>query len=353
MEETLKLSIRVSLILVILLSLSSILGTWVYIEFLNSEDTVEESPYLYRISNKDMITVDIKTKQKELSIEKRDDRDGLWFFKTLINTPLNLNRWGGFTFLLQGPITDRFIDDSETNRSKFGLDDPSLFLNIGLSDGSNIELELGDKTPDGAYHYALVNGRSSIMTVDVSWGEVIQKLANIPPLPDWYFSLDPITVTEVVFYINGEILKAYGFVKSNPDENFRKWEECKLLIDQETNQPYLEIEPCVGKKIDDQKLLINLVKHISKPDFDGVALDGTGLKSPQEFAKFGTTSDSPHIFLRTEGFDSRGRKILSRVAITFGSDTSDGNHVYVVPQDGEDVILADKKWVQEIIKNFY
>ena len=122
-EETLKLSIRVSLILVILLSLSSILGTWVYIEFLNSEDTVEESPYLYRISNKDMITVDIKTKQKELSIEKRDDRDGLWFFKTLINTPLNLNRWGGFTFLLQGPITDRFIDDSETNRSKFGLDD--------------------------------------------------------------------------------------------------------------------------------------------------------------------------------------------------------------------------------------
>ena len=85
------MSIRVSLILVILLSLSSILGTWVYIEFLNSEDTVEESPYLYRISNKDMITVDIKTKQKELSIEKRDDRDGLWFFKTLINTPLNLN----------------------------------------------------------------------------------------------------------------------------------------------------------------------------------------------------------------------------------------------------------------------
>ena len=353
MEETLKLSIRLSLILIILLSLSSILGTWIYIEFQNSEDIIEESPYLYRISNKDMITVDIKTKRKELSIEKRDDRDGLWFFKTLINTPLDLNRWGGFTFLLQGPLTDRLIDDSETNRSKFGLDNPSLILNIGLSDGSSIELALGDKTPDGSHHYALVEGRSSIMTVDVSWGEVIQKLADIPPLPHWYYSLDPITVTEVVFYLNGKISKAFGFVKSNPDQEFRKWEECKLLMDQETDQPYLEIEPCMGKQIEDQNLLKNLINHISKPDFDGVALNGTGLKGPQEFAEFGATSDSPHIFLRTEGFDAKGKKIISRVAITFGSNSSDGNHIYVVPQDGEDVILADKKWAQEILNNFY
>ena len=57
--------------------------------------------------------------------------------------------------------------------------------------------------------------------------------------------------------------------------------------------------------------------------------------------------------VKVKFFDNIPVKKAIIVAITFGSDTSDGNHVYVVPQDGEDVILADKKWVQEIIKNFY
>ena len=118
MEETLRLSIRISLVLVILLSLSSILGTWLYLEVYNSEDTNDkESPYLYRISNKDMTAIHIKTKINEISVEKREDQQGLWFFTSLINTPLNLNRWGGFTFLLQGPLTSRFKQPSGSTRS--------------------------------------------------------------------------------------------------------------------------------------------------------------------------------------------------------------------------------------------
>ena len=95
-----------------------------------------------------------------------------------------------------------------------------------------------------------------------------------------------------------------------------------------------------------------MINHISKPDFDGIASEGTGLKTPKEFEKFGATSNSPHIFIRTEGFNSKGKKIISRIAITFGSYSPDGTHVFVVPQDGEDVILADKKWAQEILNNF-
>jgi hypothetical protein len=351
-EETISLSIRISLVLVILLALSSILGTWLYLEVYNSEDdNNQESPYLYRISNKDMTAINIKTNTNEISVEKREDQQGLWFFTSLINTPLNLNRWGGFTFLLQGPLTSRFIDDSEQNRSKFGLDEPTLSLQIELSDGSKVEVELGDKTPDGSYHYATVKGRTKIMAVDVSWGEVIQKLADIPPLPDWFYSLDPMTVTEIVFYIDGKISKAFGYIKSNPENSFN-WEKCELLIHPETKEPYLEIEPCRGKQIKDQKELRDLIKHISKPDFDGIASEGTGLKTPKDFEKFGANSNSPHIFIRTEGFNSKGNKIISRVAITFGSNSPDGKHVFVVPQDGEDVILADKKWAQEILNNF-
>ena len=347
------MSTRISLVLVILLSLSAILGTWLFFEAFTNEDTEQkrESPYLYRISNKDMTAISIITTRNELFIEKREDKGGLWFFADLINTPLNLQRWGGFTFLLQGPMTKRFIDDSVSNRSKFGLDNPSLSLKIQLKDGSNVEVELGNKTPDGSSHYASIKGRSDIMTVDVSWGEVIERLANVPPLPDWYYSLDPVTVTELVFYLNGKISKAYGLVKSDPDENFQ-WEKCNLLIHPETEEPYLETEPCSGQLTKDQKSLIDLIKHIAEPDFDGIASEGTGLKTLEQFNQFGANPDSPHLFLRTEGFNSKGKNIISRIAITFGSTTADGNHIYVIPQDGEDVILAEKEWADEIIRNF-
>ena len=111
------------------------------------------------------------------------------------------------------------------NLSKYGLDNPSMIITLELTDKSNIRLILGSLTPDKNSHYSMIDGYPQLVLIDSSWGNIFERLAYDPPYPDWMFELDPLTAIEFVLINNSKIYKAVGKNKNN-----EKWHECSLPI---------------------------------------------------------------------------------------------------------------------------
>jgi Domain of unknown function (DUF4340) len=60
---------------------------------------------------------------------------------------------------------DRVVEDKASDLKPYGLDDPSLTLNIASKDGKERKLMLGDDTPAGSDVYAMVAGDPRVFTI--------------------------------------------------------------------------------------------------------------------------------------------------------------------------------------------
>ena len=86
------------------------------------------------------------------------------------------------------------VDDPE----KFGLLDPTANVTVYLNNDDTLRVILGDETPDGAAHYAQMEGFPQLFLIDSSWGRVLIKIVDSPPIPKWYLKVkDPSDFTGV------------------------------------------------------------------------------------------------------------------------------------------------------------
>lgn len=164
------------------------------------EDGPETAPpraRLYTVSQDDIVSVTVQTMRDAVMFERRG---GAWYFAHDAPVPVNPDRWGGIVLLLSGPEVERALSSPGDPR-EFGLDSPGR-VSIGLADGGQVAVRLGAETPDGRNVYAQLEGGTGVALVNEPWARVLLRLATAPPLPYWYYRVDPALVR--IFEVENE-----------------------------------------------------------------------------------------------------------------------------------------------------
>ena len=328
------MSLRFSLVLIIVLSYASI-GAAVFIDGDFGETDAADLPFFYTVSSEDLRTIAIRHGDVEQSWSQRVS-ERRWYFDGMQDIPADLNRWGGITTLVGGPKVARTLEESIDDPALYGLDNPGTEITLTLRDGDTRTLQLGNLTPDGEANYARMVGFSQLVLVDYTWGQVLNRLVDEPPYPQWYFTLDPTQAREILFFKENEVVRAYGV-----DRETGSWHLCDMpIVD----------DPCTGETAADAEALMLELTHIANRQIDGAV--ELNLQDQESFAPYDAGINSPYVAIRIEERQQSGVITVDRVTMTIGGITPDGEGRYMVANETSDVIQVDRAWADHILELF-
>jgi hypothetical protein len=174
--------------ILILLAILVVLGG---IYFVVSRPEPEEPPqpkvYVWDIHYNDIVHIEISLPRegKSQAFIKISQGDQFpWFFDDTQRSPVNQTRWGGgIPLLLSGPGASRVITENATAEQlvEYGLAKPSMQIKLTLADGTIIETDIGDKTPNSQNCYVRAPNSNAVATVDYTWYDVLAALVTYPP----------------------------------------------------------------------------------------------------------------------------------------------------------------------------
>jgi hypothetical protein len=328
------MNLRLLLVLITVLSYAAIGLTW-FLTNPAEERREEQPPFFYTLAPDDLRNIRIQVGEQVSSWSLREE-SRRWYFDELEDIPANLYRWGGITQLLGGPRTQRVLSQTIDDESLYGLDSPSSSITATIRDGTQVKLILGSRTPDEENHYARVKGFPQLVLVDATWGDVLARLVNDPPVPDWYYTLKG-QVREVIMFDNNEVIRAYGL-----DRDTDEWEVCDLP---------LETDPCTGTQLADADALNTEIDNFTNPQIGGaVALN---LANDADHEQYGTIVTAPYIAMRVENKTATNVTEVTRITMIIGDKTPDGKFRYAVANETKDVIKIDAAWADRLLDLFY
>ena len=329
------MNLRVNLLLIIAVSWIGILAAFIFDSDFGSVKSPEQPPFFYTLDSQDIKHISIETAGLIEEFSFRDDV-GRWFIDGMEGIPASLYRWGGMTTLLGGPRTQRVLKQSIDDPATYGLKDPSARYTVTLSNGSKRVLLIGDTTINGASNYAKMQGYPQLVLVDVSWSEVLNRLATEPPIPDWLYELDPKNAKEILFFLNNDVVEGYGV-----DNDTGTWRVCDFPIDG---------DPCKGTESADENAITGLLEHIKNHKMQGV--QEISFTDEKIHELYGTDQDAPYFVIRTESIAEGGYTLVSRTSMIIGKPTKDGKSRYAVAMETKDIIKVDINWANKILELF-
>ena len=325
------MNLRLLLVLLILVSLSSIVVT-----FIVTDQSIERvsggPPFFYTIPETDIVRLDIDSPTGVMAFEL-DQKNNYWIFAGDETMPVDRQRWNGVTTLLGGPRSQRELESSFGDPSLYGLETPDTSVTIGLKDGSFVRLFLGDETPDRSGNYARIEGFPQLVLVSSAWGEVLDGLIADPPIPQWRYDLNVADVTEVVFLIENEVV---GALALNIDTDI--WHVCNLPLQGDA--------VCDGDQDIETSVVLDQLNVIADPQFIGVKEVGDTTDDVQ--AEYGINAESPYATVRFEIEIQQGLRQANQISITLGDLTEDGKGMYALANEQPDVVVIDAAWGQTI-----
>lgn len=310
--------------LVLLLAVAAAaLAVWLFaLASGNQPDTTLPRVRLYSAAQDTIVDVAVRTAAADVAFEKRD---GAWYFTDDPLVPVNLDRWGGVVLLLSGPDVERQLPPPDALH-EFGLDAPSV-VSVGLADGRQVSVRLGAETPDGRNVYAQLDGGQGVALINEPWAGVLLRLATDPPLPYWYYRVDPARVR--LFEIEGAdgivtfLLGLPGTDTMSPD---------RVVMGDVATDLVGSIRDAVLKTAGGPGMF-----EVAEWPAD-LPVEGTGLDSPQAFIRV--------TYELTVPLDD---KSAASVAYAVGARTPDGARYYAAAQDTPLLLEFDAAWVEEAL----
>jgi len=204
-------------------------GTFLVLRFTDSNEPKNESPWLYRIDEGDIIGLELVYQGEKIAFF-RSPASLNWYIAgepgVSPDIPVFQQRWGGTPLLLSGPRVTRPLSDTIDDPAGFGLDPPETAVTVFDRYGNTIEFHLGIPTPDNKNQYARLVGHDSLFTVPIEWAQVVNRLAFDPPVGRLY-QIDPRDVLLVQF-IRGEESTRY-VIEDGTGRWFLDGEDPKLV----------------------------------------------------------------------------------------------------------------------------
>ena len=328
------MSLRVALVLVIAACWIAI-GSSIVVKQLGQTERAERPPFFFTLSPDDLRHISISSAENSTSWHFRED-DRRWYFDDAKDVPTSLYRWGGITQLLGGPRSQRELKKTIDNPALYGLDNPKLSITVRLRDDRELTVEMGNLTADGGAHYASQSGYDQLYTVDYSWGNVMLRLVDEPPYPEWFYTMDPSEATEVLLFEGNEVTSGYAI-----DEESGEWVVCDL--------PAIDA-PCKGMTPADGDVILDYLTHFGTPVIDGAEV--LNLDITEAYEPYGVGRSAPYVHIRRE---VQVRELLTevyRTSMIIGDITPDGNYRYAVANETQDIIRIDKDWADKMLTMF-
>ena len=309
------------------------IGAIVYFNpFAGEEERAPKDPWFYQVSFDDIIHIKVQSGDNVESFTKIGE--GSWVFDRLEGIPPSHLRWGGIVLLLSGPQTSR--DDIRVERrtiddpAQYGLDDPGLIVNLGLTGDRDLEFRLGHKTVDGNSSYGQVIGFPQLFLIADIWGDVLGRLANEPPVPKWWEIRDPETIAEVNIVLGtpGKMDPPYLRIQQKDGEWF-----ARHFTSDVDNRP-----------LDEEVWASEYIHLIGGPGNIKVAEYRV---RDRDYVDWGIDQDGLSIEIRFSGLTERGTRYTDGVLFLIGNKTEDGKHYYAVPASDQTlvpIILIDAEW---------
>ena len=166
---------RVSFILLVLVAIVG--GYVVLFQLQSSEEAEPQNPWVYDITFGDITGVKVRHLEDTQTFVKSESG---WVFADS-GEPVDNDRWGGVPLLLTGPRSSRVLEEVVQDPASFGLDPPLTHIVITLRSGREIDLLIGDKTPDVGGSYVMVGGSPTLFTAPSDWTDVLTRLVIEPP----------------------------------------------------------------------------------------------------------------------------------------------------------------------------
>lgn len=282
--------------------------------FVLVEKKEAKSPWFYQVAEDDIETIRVQyLDDKSVSFYKTEDRT--WAFTDPEGIPPNFNRWGGVTLLLSGPGTRRdltAVQPTIDDPAQYGLDDPNTIVDVGLTADRSVQFRLGDLTTDGRHHYGQVVGFTDLFLIASSWGDVISRLANEPPIPKWYVRREPESIVEVNVYFGNPTTEDTHLISFIQDYRTNEWTVIDYKVDEE-EQPI------------DMEIWGPLIPLAPGPENITVTVPAV---DDQDYTPWGIGDDSGAIEIRFSGETDRGTRFTDGVLLILGDKSEDGSVYY-------------------------
>ena len=342
------------------LVVAALLASWVFFDtargsekifvlvpnpFAAEEEPEEKPPWFYQVSMDDIVDIAVQHRGDEVAFYRTEQN--WWSFVDPPKIPPDLRRWGGIVLLLSGPQTRRdlkFTSVKIEDPAEFGLDDPQTVVDIGLRGGRFIQFRLGSKTTDGGSYYAQVDGFDEMFLIVDTWGDVISRLAQEPPIPKWYPKrrIEDMEVFNVVHDNPADPETPAALFRPLEDQSgwgvrwLRDGDEEPVPVDAEL---WKEIAPLIGGP---PEIIV-----------DGPLVEGG------DFSPWGIDEESAAFEFRFLGITDQGTEFLDGYLLRIGDKSPDGRHYYGKPEDPTrpelnqewrlPLLLLDAEWTETLL----
>ncbi len=297
-----------------------------------------DDPWFYQVAMEDIITIQVTRDGMKVAFFKNEEN--AWEFEDPTNIPPFHNRWAGITLLLSGPQTRRdltiaaqTIDDP----AQYGLDDPDMIVDVGLTADRSLQFRLGDLTTDGGSYYGQVIGFPQLYLVVEIWGRVISRLATEPPVPKWYVERTAESIRELKLYRGDNALNETDRLRYRQDDGL--W--TVIDLPEET-----EPRPVDGERF------AEIVQMLDRPDGITTAVFRV---EDQDYTSWGITDDSRAIEVRFDGVTDQGTEYIDGVLLRLGDKTDDGTRYYALSESTlvvRPVLYVDADWADKLFTLF-
>ena len=321
------MSLKTTLVLIFL---AAIVGGIVYLNPFEKEEEKAPTPPIFFSVEEDRINrIGMTLKGQSASFVKTGQSLASWQFESPSGIPVSHYRWGGIPLLLSGPRSKRELDiESSANLEQYGLDAPSITIDIGLTDGRGLTLLLGDKTPDELAHYAKQQDHPQVFLLDSSWGDLMSRLVASPPYPSWYPKKNPEDIAGL------RVIKGETQLLFEKDEiGWRLSADTDIPVDLQQWEPVLPL--------------------LAGPP--SVTIVEAEAEDP---SAFGIDEMSDEIRIGFSFESSQGLRYTEELSILIGDSAANGAGYYALPwgpaplansEDPSPILLVDAQWAETLL----
>jgi len=164
----------------ILLAGLVLLGAFVYFSEIRGQKAPPEEPPFMEFSILDVARFQVEAREgsRMVAIHRGPAE---WDMEEPYQAEGDFARLEGTLVRLSSVKPKRTLTETAASFAPFGLDDPSLTVQVELEDGSTQSLEVGDQTPDRASYYARLGGGQAVLLIESATVDPLNSLITLPP----------------------------------------------------------------------------------------------------------------------------------------------------------------------------
>lgn len=165
----------------ILLTALVLLGAIVYFVEIRGQKAPPEEPSFMEFAVSEVARFQVETREGLRMVATSRGKGLGWDMEEPYRAEGDYARLEGVLVRLSAVKPRRVLTETAASFVPFGLDDPSLTVEVKVRDGSVQSLEVGDQTPDQASYYVRRSGEQAVLLMESATVDQLNRLATAPP----------------------------------------------------------------------------------------------------------------------------------------------------------------------------